>query len=620
MINRIFFLSVSLLICSSLAYTQSFKFAFLSDTHIGVKNADEDLRRSVADINADTSLKFVIITGDITELGTDEEILLAKGILSKLKKPLYIQTGNHDANWSPNAGRIFNSAFGLGRFSFQYNGYLFIGTNSGPIMHHKAPGQVPREDILWMDSILNDSKNQGIPVVYTNHYPQDSTQKNWFEALERLKKKNVQLILVGHGHLNNKFIFEGIPGIMGRSNLRAADSIGAYNIATISNGRATFQERMPCVKTKGSWAEVALVDHRFQNDTVHYSRPTYAINSAFPQVKVLWKFEDNYDIGAGTAVYNNFIIATNTRGEVFALDKVTGQKKWSFKTNGKIYSTPAVSSRYAVIGSTDSVVYCLNAGSGKLIWKYKAFRPIVASPEISNGLVYIGGSDGHFRAINLFSGKMKWDFKGVKDFIMTKPLLYNNNVYFGSWGNEFYALNASNGTFLWKWKDTSNNRMFSPAGARPVAAHDKVFIVAPDQYMTAFDASNGNIAWRTKMPTVKARESMGLSSDSSLVYVKTTEGKLVGIATTSPEMKSVFNINLQLGYDICASPVVEDNTVIYVPSNSGVVNAVDRQTGKLLWKHKISNSNVTSITPLSKNQVIISTVDGKIACLNFTRY
>jgi predicted MPP superfamily phosphohydrolase len=91
------------------AFSQAFKFAFLSDTHIGVKNADEDLRRSVADINTDAGIEFVLISGDITELGTEDEMLLAKSILSKLNKPLYIQTGNHDGNWSPSGGRIFNT-------------------------------------------------------------------------------------------------------------------------------------------------------------------------------------------------------------------------------------------------------------------------------------------------------------------------------------------------------------------------------------------------------------------------------------------------------------------------------------------------------------------------------
>ncbi len=144
--NRLLFILL-LIIGSVPSFSQDFKFAFLSDTHIGVKNADEDLRRSVADINADTSLKFVIISGDITELGIDDEVLEVKNILS-------------------------------GRFSFQYNGYLFIGTNSGPNMQHKAPGQVPKEDIVWMDSILNNIKEKSMPVVYVNHFPQDSSQRN----------------------------------------------------------------------------------------------------------------------------------------------------------------------------------------------------------------------------------------------------------------------------------------------------------------------------------------------------------------------------------------------------------------------------------------------------------
>jgi len=597
------------------AFSQTFKFAFLSDTHIGVKHADEDLRYTVSDINADTSLKFIIITGDITELGTDEEMLLAKNILSKLKKPLYIQTGNHDGNWSPTGGRIFNQVFGAGRFAFQYDGYLFIGTNSGPFMHHKAPGQVPREDILWMDSVLNNQIDKNIPVVYTNHYPQDSSQRNWFEAMDRLKKKNVQLMLVGHGHLNTKFIFEGIPGIMGRSNLRAIDSASGYNVVTFRNGTATFEERKPLLHTSHQWAEVELYQHDFIRDTAKYTRPSYVINSSFPNIKAVWQFEDKFDIGAGMATYKNLLIATNTGGAIFALDAKDGKRNWSFQTGGKIYSTPCVSNHYVVVASTDSNVYCLDAKNGKFIWKYKLMKPAVASPTISNNVVYIGSSDGHFRALYLANGKVKWDFNEVKDFVMTQPLVYAGKIFFGSWGNEFYSINASTGKLSWKWIDTSNNRMFSPAGCRPVATKGKVFIIAPDQYMTAFDASTGKVLWRTKMPNVRVRESMGLSADSLLIFVKTTDGRLSCISTTANEMQSVYSINLQLGYDICGTSIVESHETVYVPSSTGVLNAVDKQTGKLMWKHKVCHSNICSVTPISANKVIVSTVDGKITCL-----
>jgi outer membrane protein assembly factor BamB/predicted MPP superfamily phosphohydrolase len=606
-----------LIIGSLQSFSQDFKFAFLSDTHIGVKNADEDLRRSVADINADTALKFVIISGDITELGIDEEVLEAKNILSKLTKPVYIVTGNHDGNWSPTGGSVFRKVIGPGRFSFQYNGYLFIGTNSGPNMQHKGPGQVPKEDIVWMDSILNNVKDKNIPVIYVNHFPQDSSQRNWFEVMDRLKKRNLQLFLAGHLHQNHDRIFEGVPGIIGRTNMRGKDTVGAFNVVTFSNGKATFEERKPLTNIQHKWAEATLYSHKFKSDTTHYPHPSYAINNAFPNVKTIWQYEDKFDIGAGTAVKNNLVIATNTEGLIYALDVKDGRKMWAFKTNGKIYSTPAIILNYVVVASTDSVVYCLNPNDGRLVWRYKTSMPVVASPAIHNGIVYLGASDGHFRAIQLKDGKLLWDFSKVKDFVMTKPLVYNGKVYFGSWGNEFYALDATSGRFAWKWNDTSNNRMFSSASCRPVATKGKVFIVAPDQYMTAFNASSGNVLWRQKMPEVKVRESMGLSADSSMVYVKTTDGRLYSISTAAAGMQSNSVINLQLGYDIAAAPIIEDKGIIYVPSNAGVVTAVDMQAVKILWKYKTSNSQVTGIIPYAKDKVIVSTVDGKISCLQF---
>src|SRR5688572_12646443 len=113
---------------------QSFTFAFLSDTHIGSNMAEEDLRRTVRNINADSSIAFVVITGDITEFGSDDEIKLAKQILDSLNKPWYIIPGNHDSNWSESGSNSFKKIFGAETFSFIHNGYLFLGTSSGPNM------------------------------------------------------------------------------------------------------------------------------------------------------------------------------------------------------------------------------------------------------------------------------------------------------------------------------------------------------------------------------------------------------------------------------------------------------------------------------------------------------
>ncbi|WP_460880132.1 metallophosphoesterase family protein [Pontibacter rugosus] len=113
-----------LLMVTSLCEGQSFKFAFVSDTHIGGKTADEDLQRTVNDINADSSLSFVLLTGDITEFGSDEELKLARSIIDNLNKPWYIVAGNHDSNWSESGSNSFRIVFGAETFAFTHGGYL----------------------------------------------------------------------------------------------------------------------------------------------------------------------------------------------------------------------------------------------------------------------------------------------------------------------------------------------------------------------------------------------------------------------------------------------------------------------------------------------------------------
>ena len=218
----------------------------------------------MANINSDPSLKFVLLTGDITDFGSDAELLLAKQILDSLNKPWYIIPGNHDANWSESGTNSFVKIFGAETFRFSYGGYLFLGTVCGPNMR-MSPGQVSRENIVWLDSTLRNLKDKNIPIIYVNHYPQDSSLNNWFDVIDLLKTRNTQLILHGHGHANRVYNYEGIPAVMGRSNLRAKDAVGGYNIVSIKDGVASYQERNPITNELKNWAQVKLFRHDFNS-------------------------------------------------------------------------------------------------------------------------------------------------------------------------------------------------------------------------------------------------------------------------------------------------------------------------------------------------------------------
>lgn len=616
MTRKILLFFIVFAIAVSFSYGQTaIQFVHLTDTHVGGNTGADDLRRTVKDINENPAIQFVVISGDITEFGSDEEIKLAKQILDSLNKPWYIIPGNHDSNWSENGSNTFKKVFGNETFAFTAGPYLFLGTHSGPNMR-MSPGQIPRENIVWLDSVLKATDNN-TPIIFVNHYPQDSSLNNWFEAIDRLKQKNIQLALCGHGHSNQKLNFEGIPAVMGRSNLRANKEIGGYNIVTIKNNVVTYQERTPGVETKPVWATVELRNHNFKNETATYYRPSYDLNKDYPVVKAKWTYQDNSDIGSGTATNGQLVFVTNTNGEVVALNKKNGRQVWKYKTKGKIYAVPAVSKNVVITGSSDNFIYGLSAKTGKLLWKLEAAKAVLGNPVIEQGVAYIGSSDGYFRAIDVTTGALRWSFDSVKGFVVTKPLIYDNKIYFGCWNNDFYCLDLSTGKQIWKWNNGASNRMFSPAACFPVATANRVFIVAPDRYMTSLDATTGDVIWRKQMPDLRVRESMGLSKDSSVVFVKTMEGNVYGISTSANDMTPVWKSEVALGYEISPTAIVENNNIVFVPTQSGTTVALDRNTGKVLWKYKLSNGLVTNLLPYSRNELIVTTMDGKVSLLSF---
>jgi outer membrane protein assembly factor BamB len=141
--------------------------------------------------------------------------------------------------------------------------------------------------------------------------------------------------------------------------------------------------------------------------------------------------------------------------------------------------------------------------------------------------------------------------------------------------------------------------------------------VAPDRYMTALDAQTGRVVWRSQNKALRVRESMGLSADKSLVYVKTMDGQVVGISTRADSMQVSWKSALQLPYELSPSAIVENKGIVYVPTHSGLAAALDRKTGKVLWQHKISNGLLNPIMPFTNNRVVVSAMDGKLTCLEY---
>jgi len=624
------------------ANEKRFTFAYLSDVHIALGSQSvEDARACIDDINSNPDIEFSIFAGDITEFGTDEEIALAKSIFDKLEKPYYIVAGNHDAKWSESGCNSFVKEFGYEEFEFDYGGIKFIGTNSGPNMR-MAPALLPRESMVWLDS-LSKTVDQAQPVFFVNHYPMDSSMLNYGQVLDILKRMNTQLIMNGHWHQDRAMVYEGIPGMIGRSTMRTGKEGPGYTLVAVDGSTVTFSERIAAHKKDGAavegktgtpWHTLRMSRGVAFDASVVYERADYSVNDRYPNVKALWKRQDNSDIGSG-AVYvadnGGMVVYANTAGTVYALDAKNGNTLWSYKTDGKIFSTPAVGKGIVVVGSSDNNIYALDLKSGQKRWSYKCGKSVLGSPAIMSGIVYIGASDNCFRALNLRTGALVWEYSGIKGFIEAKPFADKEQVVIGDWANTLYSFNPSNGKLQWSWSN-KGSRMLSPAAVFPVKANGKIIIATPERVTYAIDAKSGRQLWRAR----GGRESVGLSPDKNTYYVKTMLDTVFAYSTknTIPFQqadgkegllpKTVWAANAGFGYEIAPTPTTSiagegkyGKGLLFVATDKGNIIAMNCSDGSIAWRHRFSAALINYIQPLGGRRILVSAMDGFVGILEY---
>ncbi|MCW3089571.1 MAG: metallophosphoesterase [Ferruginibacter sp.] len=598
------------------AQHKAFRFAFISDTHINVGNdtPEEDLRRTVRDINAMSDIAFVVITGDITEMGTNEELKMAKQILDSLDIPWYIIPGNHDTGWSESGGVMFSTIFGDDKFNFEYDGIRFLGCASGPYVR-MSDGHVPRNAVNWLDDELKKLK-PGQPLIFLNHYPIDNQLDNWYEVTDRLRQHNTWAILCGHGHSNNRLNFEDIPGVMGRSNLRAKAEIGGYNLVDVRSDSMIFTERRPGKETLKSWTAIKIETRKYDQQK-QFTRPDFSINQKYKQVKEKWVISSAANIISTPAVAGDKVIVGNQNGVLTCFALNDGKQKWSFSTGAAIFSSPAVSAGRLVFGSGDGNIYCVDIKNGKLKWKLETGTAVLASPLIRGDTVFIAGFYHSFLALNLNNGNILWKFPGIDGPVVSTPIEYNGMVIFGAWDRNLYAVNSLTGALIWKWNNGSSVRMYSPAACIPVAADGVVYVVAPDRYITTIDATSGATLWRNNDATI--RESIGISADSKWIYGKTMQDTIVAYAASRDKQSVAWKLACGFGYEHVPSMLIEKEGLVFFGTKSGVVYCINPATQKVEWAHKIDNSMVNTVKVLDKNTVVATTMDGKLVTLNITQ-
>jgi len=591
---------------------QTFRFALLSDLHLspGTTGA-EDLQRAVDQINATDSLAFVLVAGDFTDNGDRASLLEAKAILDRLKIDYYATSGNHETKWSESGATDFARIYGSDRFRFEYGGFLFLGFNSGPVIR-MMEGHVAPQDLAWVEENLREA-GPDQPVFLVTHYPMAKGDvDNWYTVTDAVRPYNIRAFLGGHYHADRLAAYDGIPAFICRSTLRGNYPAGGYSVFEVSaDSIVVYEHRIGGRPVR--WGGYSLRTPYYTADTDGYERPDFSVNARYGRIGEKWTTRTEGAIYSSPVLYDRKVYVGDDNGALHCFRFKDGKEMWTFRSGARIVGTPAAADGLVAFGSADGCIYGVNARTGALVWKVRTDEAVLGAATIDDGTLYIGCSDGKFRALELKTGREVWTYDGLRGYVETRPLLYGDKVVFGAWDCNLYALDRRTGKEAWKWNEGHTRMHYSPAAVWPVATEGRIFIAAPDRVLSAIDARTGQTLWRTKESTV--RETVALSADSSRIYSKTMRDSVVCFSTRGTTPRKLWAANVGFGYEIAPSMPVEKEGTLFGSTMNGEIFALEAETGRLLWRHKVSNCLVSTVVPIDGHSCLFTSSDGIVGLL-----
>ncbi len=185
--------------------SDTFTFATIGDIHVLGENSTAIVGHAVDKINANPSVQFAVIVGDLAIAGRGTELDYAHQALKRLAKPWFVLPGNHDVNMTAaDIYKEYNDRFGKPDWTNEREGWLFLGIDS--CNEDKSDVSIRQDQIEWLKQQLDHDVSKR-PIALFCHHPFNPHSKayrvkNAGEVLSLFKDRSLRLVAAGHFHGN----------------------------------------------------------------------------------------------------------------------------------------------------------------------------------------------------------------------------------------------------------------------------------------------------------------------------------------------------------------------------------------------------------------------------------
>ncbi|MBA4137887.1 MAG: hypothetical protein C0518_11265 [Opitutus sp.] len=284
-------------------------------------------------------------------------------------------------------------------------------------------------------------------------------------------------------------------------------------------------------------------------------------------------------------------------GKLHAVDTANGRAAWVIDLQAAIHGEVTAAGESLYLVTDAGVLLKLARSDGAEIWRVDLggaggrslpsngaaeWDFVSPAPLVADGVVFVGSVTGEFHALDAATGQSRWTFKtGGK--LRATACVDRDRIYFGSMDRFVYALDRATGALAWKF-DTGG-----PVTTRPVLAGDKLVIGTRDAALLyGLNARDGSVAWSVNH-WLSWVESSPVLADDGLLYIGSSDSRRV--RCLEPATGKVRWTTQVWGWT-WGTPLVRGERVYfgtvgaaeYFVSQQASFGALDRVTGKLLWR------------------------------------
>lgn len=264
-----------------------------------------------------------------------------------------------------------------------------------------------------------------------------------------------------------------------------------------------------------------------------------ALSKGKDHVRVLWSASVG-EAGAyafSPALVGGHLYTASRNGSVTRLDAASGKVEWRVDLDASLSAGVGADERTVVVASDRGDVFALDADTGKPRWRARVSSEVLASPRLGGGLVVARSADSRVFAFGENDGKRRWVYQRASTSLMVRApagiTVHEGSVYAGFPGGKLVALALASGGPRWEAtvalpKGTTELERVTDVVGEPVAVGREVCAAAFQGRVACFDARNGSQLWARDLSTVT-----GAAVDARYAYVSDDRGAVHALDRSS---------------------------------------------------------------------------------------